>query len=218
MVEYSKEFPSALKHGIFSKLAVFPGEDPAEFEKLRDELIAYYALTGPIELAAAETMARLILCNRRLWIFVRVPQAKKRYEAIRRECGLTEPNAGSVFAEAYLSATGDREDIEAERAARRASREQAEKTADDRARAELGDDYALLSMSDDLTIECLDKVLSLVQRVNTELNRCQKGIVLGRGMKSLSVGASAATPPQQLTGPSLGTSTTPPSEQTPPLQ
>jgi hypothetical protein len=50
----------ALKHGAYSALAVLPGEDRAEFEKLHRALIAEYSPSGPLEHHYVAELARLI--------------------------------------------------------------------------------------------------------------------------------------------------------------
>jgi hypothetical protein len=50
----------ALKHGVYSGTALLPGEDPGEFEKLHNKLIAEFAPAGPLEQDIVANMARLI--------------------------------------------------------------------------------------------------------------------------------------------------------------
>jgi hypothetical protein len=54
-----KQHP-ALKHGAYSALAVLPGEDRAEFEKLHRDLIAEYSASGPLEHHYVAELARFI--------------------------------------------------------------------------------------------------------------------------------------------------------------
>jgi hypothetical protein len=52
--------PPALKHGAYSGLKLLPGEDPAEFEKLRNDLFREYPPAGPSEKCLIDSVARLI--------------------------------------------------------------------------------------------------------------------------------------------------------------
>ena len=48
---------NSLKHGLCSKQAVLPGEDPEAFERLRADYIRRYRPQGPAELELVETIA-----------------------------------------------------------------------------------------------------------------------------------------------------------------
>ncbi len=75
----------ALKHGGYSGMSLLPGEDPAEFETLHNELVAEYAPTGQHEHEIVETMARLMWRKRCLWSYGLAEFARKRYSAIKLE-------------------------------------------------------------------------------------------------------------------------------------
>ena len=75
----------ALKHGGYSGMSLLPGEDPAEFETLHDELVAEYAPTGQHEHEIVETMARLMWRKRCLWTYGLAELARKRHSAIELE-------------------------------------------------------------------------------------------------------------------------------------
>jgi hypothetical protein len=72
----------ALKHGGYSGMDVLPGEDPAEFETLHNELVAEYAPTARHEHEIVETMARLMWRKRCLWSYGLAEFARKRHSAI----------------------------------------------------------------------------------------------------------------------------------------
>ena len=55
MVGRVKRIPPALKHGAYSATTLLPGEDPAEFEKLHQELIAELKPSGALEDDAVAT-------------------------------------------------------------------------------------------------------------------------------------------------------------------
>ncbi|HTE75606.1 MAG TPA: hypothetical protein VK653_02565 [Xanthobacteraceae bacterium] len=75
----------ALKHAAYSGMSLLPGEDPAEFETLHNELVAEYAPTGQHEHEIVETMARLMWRKRCLWSYGLAEFARKRYSAIKLE-------------------------------------------------------------------------------------------------------------------------------------
>ena len=66
-------------------MSLLPGEDPAEFETLHDELLAEYAPTGRHEHEIVETMARLMWRKRCLCTYGLAELARKRYSAIELE-------------------------------------------------------------------------------------------------------------------------------------
>jgi hypothetical protein len=51
---------SAVKHAGFSPTTLLPGEDPAAFEKLHEELTAELAPAGPLEQDIVGSMLRRI--------------------------------------------------------------------------------------------------------------------------------------------------------------
>ena len=61
--------PSALKHGAFSEILILPGEDPQEFEKLKNELFAEYKPSGISEERVMMAIARAFWQERRLVLF-----------------------------------------------------------------------------------------------------------------------------------------------------
>jgi hypothetical protein len=75
----------ALKHGGYSGMSLLPGEDPAEFETLHNELVAEYAPTARHEHEIVETMARLMWRKRCLWSYGLAELARKRHSAIELE-------------------------------------------------------------------------------------------------------------------------------------
>ena len=78
----ARDFRGPLKHGAYSGMSLLPGEDPAEFKKLHEELVAEYAPTGQHEHEIVETMARLMWRKRCLWSYGLAEFARKRHSAI----------------------------------------------------------------------------------------------------------------------------------------
>jgi hypothetical protein len=70
--------PSALKHGAFSEILILPGEDPQEFEKLKNALFAEYKPSGISEERVMMAIARAFWQERRLVLFQQVQHARAR--------------------------------------------------------------------------------------------------------------------------------------------
>ena len=70
--------PSALKHGAFSEILILPGEDPQDFEKLKNELFAEYKPSGISEERVMMAIARAFWQERRLVLFQQVQHARAR--------------------------------------------------------------------------------------------------------------------------------------------
>ena len=66
------EKPNALKHGAFSNMLFLPGEDPAEFEKLRADLIFELHISGASEEAVVDAIAKTIWQERRKDLYQRL--------------------------------------------------------------------------------------------------------------------------------------------------
>ena len=87
MARRSNPFPSTLKHGAYSGTTLLPGEDPDDFKKLHDGLIAEFAPVGPLEEDVVATMARLTWRKKNLATYRLAELAKKHYSKIRAEHG-----------------------------------------------------------------------------------------------------------------------------------
>jgi hypothetical protein len=70
--------PSALKHGAFSEILILPGEDPQEFEKLKNALFAEYKPSGISEERVMMAIARAFWQERRLVLFQQLQHARAR--------------------------------------------------------------------------------------------------------------------------------------------
>jgi hypothetical protein len=80
-----KKFPPALKHAGYSATSILPGEDAAEFEKLRQDLIAELAPSGVLEDEIVANMARLVWRKQNLATFRVADLARGRYAKIESE-------------------------------------------------------------------------------------------------------------------------------------
>jgi hypothetical protein len=59
MSKRTNHIPPALKHGIYSGIGLLPGEDPAAFEKFKQELFDEFAPVGRSEEDIVENMSYL---------------------------------------------------------------------------------------------------------------------------------------------------------------
>jgi len=62
---------NALKHGVFAKMTILPGEDPREFAELHDAVVEEWRPVGPTEQDAVLTIAKGIWRKRRMQSFLR---------------------------------------------------------------------------------------------------------------------------------------------------
>ena len=79
--------PNALKHGAFSEILILPGEDPQDFEKLKNELFAEYKPSGVSEERVMLAIARAFWQERRLVLFQYVQHARARKTTVDSDGG-----------------------------------------------------------------------------------------------------------------------------------
>jgi len=166
----------ALKHSGYSGTALLPGEDPGDFEKLHNKLIAEFAPVGPLEEDIVADMARLIWRKQNLRTYRLADLTKKRIAKIHSEL-VPQINYD-------IPLIPDTRDLEKVKAAKKA--------ADEQARKELGALYELVELGDVATIDYLQNELSLIERLDGMIDRCIKRLLLVRGLKSISSSASTA--------------------------
>jgi hypothetical protein len=181
MSKRNGQMPSALKHGIYSGLTLLPGEDPAAYEKLHNELIAEYNPDGPFERDIVAEIARLIWRKQNLSTYGLATRAKSQYSSIYSV--LAPPSI--AFDLPMFEA--DKRSPEELRALR--------KEADEKAKSDLGAALELVEMGVVVTTDYLLKELSIIERLNSLIERCLKQLLYARGVKSMS-SASAATASQ----------------------
>jgi len=68
--------PNAQKHGVFSKTAIVPGEDPREFEELYSGLVQEWEPAGATEEDAVLSIAKAVWRKRRVQKFLQVKLTK----------------------------------------------------------------------------------------------------------------------------------------------
>jgi hypothetical protein len=82
--------PNSVKHGAFAKVAIFPDEDPVEFQGLRSSLVDDVKPDGPIEEDAVTTMATCLWRKRRMQVHIAAKLAERqnnRQQAARLALG-----------------------------------------------------------------------------------------------------------------------------------
>jgi hypothetical protein len=171
MVLTVRKLHSAVKHAGFSPTTLLPGEDPAAFEKLREELTAELAPAGPLERDIVDCMVRLVWRRQNLATFRVADLARKRMSVIERE------RSGY-----------DLSDIAA-----------AQDSADAQGRQELGELYAFIEIGEAATLERLLAELGVEDRLDAMIDRCMKRLLLLRGFKSMAA-APASAPSLRIAG------------------
>jgi hypothetical protein len=172
----------ALKHGAYSGLSMLPGEDPKQFQKLLEVVIAEYQIDGPSEHMIAFQLARVMWREQNLDIYRYAAQARKLYSEIRSEL---VPERRASLADRISGAEPDPEQVR-----------EAEKAAKKRASKELGGAWKLVELGDVLTLEHLLKEVEIAERLSRQKERFLKQLMFVRGAKSMSLSSlKPASPP-----------------------
>ena len=159
----------AVKHGAYSATAVLPGESPAEFEILHQDLIAEYAPSGVHEQHIVRKMARLIWRQQNLTTLRIANLAEEHRSAIRSK------KVDDPFPTMELYSPPD--------PVKYAKQSRA---AEDQARKELGETYELIEIGRAATFDGLTKELDIEERLDAAINRCLKQLLMVRGVKSVT--------------------------------
>jgi hypothetical protein len=171
-----KKVHSALKHGAYSATALLPGEDQAAFRELHQKIIAELVPVGALEDDIVATIARLLWRKQNLATLRIAAVAREHDDRIRAR-------RLSFRTEAFL----DIDDVTP------AQREAAVQAAEEQARNELGDRYALVEIGETATVERLLQDLRVEERLDATIDKCLKRLLFLRGVKSLST-ATSPTP------------------------
>jgi len=174
------KLPSALRHGIYSTLAVLPGEDQAAFDKLRREVIAEYSPKGPTENYLVAMIVGLI------WRWQNLSTLRIARRADNYRSSVLKDMLAAKFPEQT------RTHPESEKIVR---------AAEDQVRKELGEAYDLVELGEAASFDGLANELDLEERLASAIERYVKRLLLVRGIKSLS-GATSSVPVKQIAGPS----------------
>jgi hypothetical protein len=184
MTDQIKNRHPALKHGAYSATSILPGESAAEFQKLHQELISEFAPNGVLEDEIVAAMAHYLWRKKNLPTFRTAEFAQRRMTQIRDAMvpGMDMPKSDE-------SVEFDRTFTEKWRAA------------ETQARNELGEQYALVEMGEEATVDCLMKELEVQDRLDSMIDKCLKRLLFVRGLKSIS-SAPAPAPRPRIAGPS----------------
>jgi hypothetical protein len=183
-----RSLPPALKHGAYSALAVLPGENQEDFEKLHQAVRADLAPSGPLENDIALRIAGLLWRKQNLRTLRIAEAAKSRCTKITEE-KLRHHEEDMLFP--FQDSIP--ETYKKDRRAADARIKRYERAADGQARKELGESYEL-SKIDAANVCGLDREIELGARIDRAIANCLKQLVLVRGVKSLApvaVGESA---------------------------
>lgn len=183
MVVRVKKIHPALKHAGYSATTLLPGEDPAAFDKLHQDLIAEFHPDGPLENDTVATIAHLTWRKQNLGTF-RIAQCA------RNHCSVIQSQLRPKFPIGLLNLDGIDPDEQAATC----------RAAEDQVRRELGDTYQLVEIGDAATLNGLMEELAAEERLDAIIDRCIKRLLLLRGFKSLS-STSPSAPPLRISGP-----------------
>jgi len=181
VTQRDSKLPPAFKHGGYSGATLLPGEDPAAFKKLHRDLIAEHTPVGRLEEDIVETIARIIWRKQNLGTYLLVTQATTRYDAIYSK---HFPDTTSLPMPWIVPDTRSPEEIER-------ARQEFQK----QARKELGQDFELADSRWKYTIEYMLGEWSVIDRLDSMIDRCLKRLLMVRGIKSMPSSAPTAPPP-----------------------
>jgi hypothetical protein len=171
----SSHFPPALKHGAYSDTTVLPGEDPAAFKRLQDDVIAEFAPAGPLEEDIIESIASLMWRKQNLVTYRSAARARDQHSAILAKYA---PHFDYRF---NLAAPDPRSPAEIHAD---------QKAAEEEAKNALGEAFQFVTLGKIGTIERLLEDLAVIDRLDGMIERYVKRLLLVRGAKSISAPAA----------------------------
>jgi hypothetical protein len=182
MSKRTNHIPPALKHGIYSGIGLLPTEDPAEFQKFKQEIFDEYVPVGRSERNIVENMACKMWRRQNLFTYCLAKRAGDRHSSIYWK--LSPPVLWEMPLLGRGEETRSAEELEALR-----------KRADQQARIELGSAIALVEIGEVATFEYMEKELAMMERLDAAIARDLKSLLYVRGIKSMS--SSGAVAPSQ---------------------
>jgi len=185
MTKRTNHIPPALKHGIYSGIGLLPTEDPAEFQKFKQEIFDEYVPVGRSERNIVENMACKMWRRQNLFTYCVAERARDRHCSIYSELG---PPALYEMPLLQGEETRSADELKALR-----------KRADEQAQTELGSAIALVEIGEVVTFEYMEKELAMMERLDAAIARDQKSLLYVRGIKSMTSSVTPA-PSQQLLG------------------
>jgi len=175
MGKHWNHVPSALKHGFYSAIGLLPTEDPAEFEKFKQEIFDDYKTVGRSEEIIVNEIACLLWRLEHLPTYGVAARARQQHAAIHAKL----PSTGWSIPP-LLTGYEEPEPLSPEELA--ALRKSVAKEA----RAKLGRALKLVEIGDVATIEYLEKELGIRERLHSMIARLEKRLLFLRGIKSIS--------------------------------
>ena len=160
--------PSALKHGAFSEILILPGEDPQDFEDLKNGLFAEYKPSGISEERVIMAIARALWQERRLVLFQHVQHAR-----VRR----SDPDDGG---NAMAKAIHDFKVKHHYTSEPFVPKPVPVRTAEERA------NEALLELGHLLTLDQLEKELDVESKLQSKIDRLFKRLFQMKAMKQIA--------------------------------
>jgi hypothetical protein len=192
------KIPTALKHGAYSGMTVLPGEDPAGFRKLREDLFAEFAPDGALEDDTVENIARLTWRKQNLLTYGMAAKARSLRAGVESKYDFRPPFP--TLLDRGHTDPRTPEQIKADRLA-----------AEQEAKRLLGEPvFELCELGDVVTFDRLFQDLSVIDRLDGMVERCIKRLLMVRGVKSLAQSESPAssTLPRALPPPKQSTAKT----------
>ena len=177
MTKRTNHIPPALKHGIYSGIGLLPTEDPAEFQKFKQEIFDEYVPVGRSERNIVENMADKMWRRQNLFTYCLAERARDRHSSIYSELG---PPALYEMPLLQGEETRSADELKALR-----------KRADEQAQTELGSAIALVEIGEVVTFEYMEKELAMMERLDAAIARDQKSLLYVRGIKSMTSATSA---------------------------
>jgi hypothetical protein len=178
----ANRIPPAFKHGAYARTTVLPGEDPAAFEKLRQDLIAELAPNGALEKDIVATIARLVWRKQNLGTLRIAELAQERCRRI--QYAVRDAINGTIDPYAELQA----------------QIEKGNHAAEDQVRKELGYTYEFVEIGEVATFDGLTQDLAIEEQLFAMIDKCLKRLLLVKGLKSIS-GTSSSAPTPRIAGP-----------------
>jgi hypothetical protein len=150
-----------------------PGENRSEFEKLHRELITELCPNGALEHDIVLTIARLVWRKQHLTTCRKAELAQKRSSAILSRCHDDEERAR--FPDSFNASVNERK-----------------QAAEDEARAELGEEYEFVEIGAAATLHGLNWELEVQGRLDAEIDKCLKRLLLLQGLKTVRAAPSSS--------------------------
>jgi len=172
MNQRASHIPPALKHGVYSGMALLPGEDRTAYEKFHRDIRAEYNPVGRSEEDIVTNMADLMWRRQNLLTYRIAEYARKKHSSIY--CILSPPMKEMLLTP-YELETRSPEELRALR-----------RQADTEAQTELGPALELVEAGDVATTDYLLSELSIAERLDSMIDRSLKRLLFVRGIKSVS--------------------------------